>query len=91
MLAAWANSYRFFARFTHRWYPVIGGNKVSAQLNPYINKYDPLRLRIDIAVDTLNEDTGSTRLPISPTEKARLSYYFKEQLTGVHNKFYLHL
>lgn len=44
-----------------------------------------------VALATFDEDTVSTQLPISQTEKARLSYYFKDQLTGVHNEFYLQM
>ena len=44
-----------------------------------------------LALSALDEDTVSTQLPISPTEQARFSYYFKDQLTGVYNEFYLQM
>lgn len=42
-----------------------------------------------LALSNLEEDSISTQLPISLTEQARFSYYFKDQLTGVYNEFYL--
>jgi diguanylate cyclase (GGDEF)-like protein/putative nucleotidyltransferase with HDIG domain len=36
-----------------------------------------------------NEDEETTQMPITDLEKARLSYYFKDQLTGSYNETYL--
>ena len=41
------------------------------------------------ALTTLKDDNSISQVPITPIEKARFSYYFKDQLTGAYNESYL--
>jgi HD-GYP domain-containing protein (c-di-GMP phosphodiesterase class II) len=44
-----------------------------------------------LALQTLDGDDIASQIPITPIERARFSYYFKDQLTGVYNESYLHM
>lgn len=44
-----------------------------------------------LALQNVDGDTVASQVPITPMERARFSYYFKDQLTGVYNEAYLHM
>lgn len=44
-----------------------------------------------LALQNLDGDDIASQIPITPIERARFSYYFKDQLTGVYNESYLHM
>lgn len=52
--------------------------------------YDPAVVDATIvALKSLKEDSNTSQMPLTPLEKARFSYYFKDQLTGAYNESYL--
>ena len=44
-----------------------------------------------LALQNVSGDIVASQVPVTPMERARLSYYFKDQLTGVYNESYLHM
>lgn len=52
--------------------------------------YDPVVVDASVkALQYLQSNSTNTQIPLTPTEKARFSYYFKDQLTGAYNESYL--
>jgi len=52
--------------------------------------YDPVVVDATVkALKNIHGDSTDTQIPLTPMERARFSYYFKDHLTGAYNEDYL--